>query len=83
MKVYVDANPSAVAYVTEDGEVSIKRLFENYTNNEAEYFAVKYEKHIHGNIHTLFPKSLLCRSPKRVRRNTTIVIRPTIREITI
>ena len=44
MRVYVDANPKEVCYVTETGKSIIRvlprRQLQSYTNNEAEYLAV-------------------------------------------
>ena len=44
MKVWVDANPKEICYVTETKVTRIeplpKRLLTSYTNNEAEYLAV-------------------------------------------
>jgi len=42
MKVYVDANPKELAYVTEYGESTIIPLSTVLTNNEAEYQAVLF-----------------------------------------
>ena len=45
MKIYVDANPKAVAYVREDGKTKVQTLLVPTTNNAAEMFAVEYALH--------------------------------------
>ncbi len=39
MKVYTDANPKFICYVTEDSATNVQGV-ENVTNNDAEYLAV-------------------------------------------